>query len=97
MAKAKAGGTGSAILLAVIALAAGSGGQGEGLIGYISKDRVVELAAAADPSVASFTPSETARASFVALVDPVHVRMFLVASRAADLKLAAEVGQAVEA
>jgi hypothetical protein len=85
------------ILAGAVARAAASGRQGEGLIGYIAKDRIVEMATAADPSVASFTPSEVAQASFVALVDPVHVRMFLVASRPADLKLAADVGRAVEA
>lgn len=85
-----------ALASALVLAAAGGGEQGEGLLGYISKDRIVEMATAADPSVASFTPSEAAQASFVALVDPVHVRMFLVASRLADLKLAAEVGKAVE-
>jgi hypothetical protein len=85
------------ILALAIVLSAGSGLQSEGLIGYISKDRIVELAAAADPTVASFTPSAIAQASFIALVDPVHVRMFLVASRPADVKLAADVGRAVEA
>jgi len=86
------------VLAAALVLPAASGsGQGEGLIGYIAKDRIVDMATAADPSVASFTPSTTAQASFVALVDPVHLRMFLVASRPADLKLAAEVGKAVEA
>ena len=80
-----------------IAVPGGHGAQGEGLVGYLGRDRIVELAAAADPSVASFTPSATALASFVALVDPVHLRMFLCASRPADLKLAAAVGRAVEA
>ena len=85
------------VLAAAITLSAGSGGQGDGLVGYVSRDRIVELAAAADPSVLSFSPSPTALASFVALVDPVHLRMFLCASRPADLKLAADVGRAVEA
>jgi hypothetical protein len=88
---------GSIALLTALALPAGSGGQGEGLVGYISKDRVVEMAAAADPSAASFAPSAEAQASFAALVDPVHLRVFLVASRPADLKMAAAVGRAVEA
>ena len=84
-------------LLAGLVLSSGSGGQGEGLVGYISKDRIVEMAAAADPSAASFAPSAEAQASFVAIVDPVHLRVFLVASRPADLKMAAAVGRAVEA
>ena len=84
-------------LLAGLVLAAGVGGQDTALTGYVSRDRIVELAAAADPSVSSFSPSPTALASFVALVDPVHLRMFLCASRPADLKLAADVGRAVEA
>jgi hypothetical protein len=85
------------VLAAAVALSAGSGGQDAALTGFVSKDRIVELAAAAGPSVASFTPSPTALASFVAIVDPVHLRMFLCASRPADLKLAADVGRAVEA
>ena len=89
---------GTIAFLAGLVLAAGNGGrQGEGLIGYISKDRVVELAAAADASIATYTPSPTALASFVALVDPVHLRVFLCASRPADLKFAAGIGRAVEA
>lgn len=66
-------------------------------MGFISKDRVVELATAADGSIASFMPSPEALASLAALVDPVNVRMFLCASRPADLKLAAAVGKAAEA
>ena len=84
-------------LLAGLVLSSGSGGQGEGLVGYISKDRIVEMAAAADPSAAPFALSAEAQASFVAIVDPVHLRVFLVASRPADLKMAAAVGRAVEA
>jgi hypothetical protein len=78
-------------------LSAGLGGQGEGPVGYLSKDRIYALAAAADGAFASFAPSTEAQASFVALVDPVHLRVFLVASRPADLKMAAAVGRAVEA
>jgi hypothetical protein len=89
--------SGLVVVLSALALPAGHGGQGDGLVGYVSRDRIVELAAAADPSVLSFSPSPTALASFVALVDPVHLRMFLCASRPADLKLAADVGRAVEA
>lgn len=75
----------------------GSGGQSQAPVGFISKDRVVELATAADGSIASFMPSPEALASLAALVDPVNVRMFLCASRPADLKLAAAVGKAAEA
>jgi hypothetical protein len=84
------------LLLAVVA-SGGRGGQGQAAVGFLSKDRIVELAAAADASVASFSPSPTALASFVALVDPVHLRMFLCTSRTDDLKLAASMGRAVEA
>jgi hypothetical protein len=85
-----------ALGLAVTA-AGGRGGQDQALIGFMARDRVIGLAAAADPSVASFEPSATALASFVALVDPVHVRVFIRPSRPADLVLAAKIGKAVEA
>lgn len=82
-------------LAAGIVLAAAMDGQAP--TGYIAKDRIVELAKAADPAMASFTPAAAAVASFLALVDPVHVRMFICASRPADLKLAAAVGLAADA
>jgi hypothetical protein len=88
---------GSLALALVCAGAVGLGLQDLAPVGYISKDRVVEMATAADGSVADFTPSPDALASFVALVDPVHIRMFLCASRPADLEIAASVGQAAEA
>ena len=74
-----------------------SGGQEEALLGYLARDKVVSLAAAADPAFGSFSPSPAALASLAALVDPVHVRMFLCASRPDDLKLAAAIGRAFEA
>ncbi len=55
------------------------------------------MAAAADVPLSTFTPSQTALESLAALVDPVHVRMFLAASRPGDLKTAAAVGRSVEA
>jgi hypothetical protein len=73
------------------------GGQEEALVGYLSKDKIVALATAADGSFALFAPSLTALATLVTLVDPVHVRMFLVASRPDDLKLAGAIGRAFEA
>ena len=83
----------AALALAMAAGAAGrGGGQGQAPVGYLSKDRVVEMATAADPSLAPFAPSPAALASFAALVDPVHIRFFLGASRPADLRLAAAVG-----
>jgi hypothetical protein len=89
---------GGALLLALASVAPGGrGGQGEGLFGYIPKDRIVELATAVDPSVTSYAPSPTALATFVALVDPVHLRVFLCASRPADLKFGAAIGRAVDA
>lgn len=72
-------------------------GQEGALIGFLARDRVVSLAAAADPFIASFTPAPEALASLVALVDPVHVRMFLCASRPDDLKLAAKICRSFEA
>lgn len=90
-------GGGALALMLTLATSAGGGGQAAGLAGYISKDRVVEMAAAADPSVASFVPATAALESFVALVDPVHVRMFICPARPADLVLAAKIGRAVEA
>jgi hypothetical protein len=81
----------------MLSVAAAIGGQGAGLVGYLPKDRVVELAAAADGSLASYTPSPAAQASFVALIDPVHLRVFLCASRPADLAFAARIARSVEA
>ena len=72
------------------------GGQGEAVVGYLSKDKIVALATAADGSFASYSPSPNALASLVALVDPVHVRVFLVTSRSDDLKLAEAIGRAFE-
>jgi len=80
-----------------LSVAAAIGRQGTGLVGYLPKDRVVELAAAADGSLASYTPSPAALASFAALVDPVHLRVFLCASRPADLAFAARIARSVEA
>ena len=88
---------GMAVFLSAFAAAGGRGLQEQAPVGYISKDRVVELAAAADGSITSFTPSPEALASFVALIDPVLIRVFLCASRPSDLKLAAEIGQTAAA
>ncbi len=97
-ARGPAGGGAAVLALALAVTAAGGrGGQDQALIGFIARDRVIEMAAAADPSVASFEPSASALASFVALVDPVHVRMFIRPSQPADLVLAAKIGKAVEA
>ena len=73
------------------------GGQEEALVGYLSKDKIVALATAADGSFASFAPSSNALGTLVTLVDPVHVRMFLVASRPDDLKFAGALCRAFEA
>jgi hypothetical protein len=97
MAMKAAGGALVLALAVAAAVAAGRGGQDPTPTGFISRGRVLELAAAADPSLASFEPSPEALASFVALVDPVHVRMFLRVARPADLALAARIGKAVEA
>ena len=72
-------------------------GQEEALVGYLSRDKIVSLATAADGSFASYAPSPNALATLVTLVDTVHVRMFLVASRSDDLKLAGAIGRAFEA
>jgi hypothetical protein len=100
MGRARGPASGAVFVLALAFAAAGlsSGdGQDPAPVGYISKDRVVEMATAADSSVAAFTPSPAALASLAALVDPVNVRMFLCASRPADLKLAAAVGLTADA
>jgi hypothetical protein len=72
------------------------GGQEEALVGYLSKDKIVALATAADGSFASYSPSPGAQSTLVTLVDPVHVRVFLVASRPDDLKFAGAIGRAFE-
>jgi len=74
-----------------------SAGQDPAPVGYISKDRIVEMTRAADASMGAVAPSTAALEYFVTLVDPVHVRMFVCASRPVDLRLAASLGQAVEA
>jgi hypothetical protein len=85
-------------VLAGLALAAAmSGGQDAPPVGFIGRDRVVEMAKAADPAFSAFEPSPAALESFVALVDPVHLRMFFRPSQPADVVLAAKVGRAVEA
>jgi hypothetical protein len=91
--------TAAGALVLVLALAApcGRGGQDQAATGFLSKDRVVEMASAADASLAAFEPSPIALASFVALVDPVHIRMFLRSGRPEDLVLAAKIGKVFEA
>lgn len=84
------------LLLTMLSVAAAIGGQSPGLVGYLPKDRVVALAAAADGSLASHTPSPAALASFAALVDPIHLRVFLCASRPTDLAFAARIARSVE-
>jgi len=73
------------------------GGQEEVLVGYLSKDKIVTLATAADSSFASFAPSSNALGTLVTLIDPVHVRMFLVTSRPDDLKFAGALCRVFEA
>lgn len=98
MGRARGTAAGGALILGLaLAVTLGRGGQGAPPVGFIGRDRVIEMAAAADPSVAAFEPSATALASFVALVDPVHVRMFIRPAQPADLVLAARIGKAVEA
>lgn len=89
----------SALILSfwLFAVPHAGGIQGQPPVGFVAKDRIVEMAKAADPAFASSTPSPEAQASFVALIDPVHLRMFFCPARPADLVLAAKVGQAVEA
>jgi len=89
--------TGTLCVLLGTAAMAWRSGQEEALVGYVSKDKIVSLATAADGSFASFTPSSNALGTLVTLIDPVHVRMFLVTSRPDDLKLAGAVGRAFEA
>lgn len=89
--------TGTLCVLLGTAAMAWRGGQEEALVGYLSKDKIVALATAADGSFASYSPSSNALATLVTLIDPVHVRMFLVTSRADDLKFAGAIGRAFEA
>lgn len=89
--------SGLIVFLTALALPAGRGGQAAGPTGYMAKDRVVELAAAAGASVASYVPSPTALATFAALVDPIHLRIFLCPARASDLAFGAVIGRSVEA
>lgn len=93
---------GAALGLAAFALscalaAAGSGGQATGPTGYLAKDRVVELAAASEGSLASYAPSAASLALFAAYLDPIHLRVFLCAARPADLAFAARLAKSVEA
>ena len=90
-------GAAAGLALGAAAAVAGGSGQDQAPVGFIAKDRIVEMAASADPAMASFAPSPQAQTSFVALIDPVHVRMFLCASRPADLVLASKIGQAAAA
>ncbi len=84
------------VLLGITSLA-WRGGQEEAFVGYLSREKIVSLATAADGSFASYAPSPNALATLVTLVDPVHVRMFLLASRSDDLKFAGAIGRAFEA
>ena len=84
-------------LILAAAVPGGRGGQDQAPIGYLSGDRIVAMAESIDASVASFVPSPAALASFVALVDPVHVRMFFRASRPTDLSLAAKLARTIDA
>ena len=70
--------------------------QPQAPVGYLPGDRVVAMAAADDASIASFTPSPEALASFVALVDPIHLRIFFRSSQASDVALAAKIARTVE-
>jgi len=88
---------GAAVLALAIAVPAGRGGQDAPSLGFIARDRVIEMAKVADPAFATFEPSPVAVESFVALVDPVHLRLFFRPSQAADVVLAAKVGRAVDA
>ena len=74
-----------------------TGGQDPPPVGFIAGERVIEMAKAADPALAAFEPSQIALASFAALVDPVHIRMFLRSGRPEDLVLAAKIAKAFDA
>lgn len=96
--RAKTAAAGGALgFLLAAALLGWRAGQEAAPVGYLSKDRVYALAAAADGSFGSFSPSSDALATLAALVDPVHVRVFLLASRPEDLKFAGAIGRAFDA
>lgn len=84
-------------LLTMLSAVAGNGGQAAGPTGYLAKDRVVEMAAASDGSVASYAPSAASLSLFAAYADPIHLRVFLCAARPADLAFAARLAKCVEA
>ena len=92
--------TAAGTLVLVLTLAArpgATGGQDPPPVGFIAGERVIEMAKAADPALAAFEPSQIALASFAALVDPVHIRMFLRSGRPEDLVLAAKIAKAFDA
>jgi len=88
---------GTIAFLAGSFLAAGSPGQGESLVGYVSRDRIAALAAAADASIASYTPSPIALTSSSLWSIPSISGSSCVPRAPADLKFAAAIGRAVEA
>jgi hypothetical protein len=91
---------GPALSLAVVVGLSGWRGkleQPQAPVGYLSGDRVVAMAAAADASIASFTPSPEALASFAALVDPLHLRVFFRSAQPEDAAIAAKIARTVEA
>jgi hypothetical protein len=83
-------------LISAFAASGGGGGQQQAPVGYLPGDRVVAMAAADDASIASFTPLPEALASFVALVDPLHLRVFFRSAQPSDLTLAAKIARTVE-
>lgn len=86
------------LCVALLVLARGTpAGQDDALVGYLSSDRVLSLAASADRAVASYAPQPEALAALQSLVDPVHFMVFFAAGRPEDLKLAAAVGRVLEA
>lgn len=88
---------GPAFLSMALILLAGSGRQEVAPAGYLAKDRVIELAAASDGALASYAPAAASLALFAAYADPIHLRVFLCAARAADLAFAARLAKCVEA
>jgi hypothetical protein len=72
------------------------GGRDDALVGFLSSDKVMSLAAETDRAFASYAPRPDPVATLRSLVDPIHVMVFFAAWRQEDLKLAASVHRILE-
>ena len=87
-----------ALCAALLASVQGTpGGRDDALVGFLSADKVMSLAAATDGTFSSYAPRPDPVATLRSLVDPIHVMVFFAAWRQEDLKLAAAVCRVLEA